>query len=379
MATIAVTGVGGLIGRALVASLCEAPGEVTRVIGFDVRVPEDLAGSGGPADRDRPDSCPPALDLHVMDVRDPALEGLLEGVDVLVHLAFQFDPIRDLDEMRSINVDGTRAVLEAARASSVPRVIYLSSVLAYDPSAPSAGDPSVPSGGDPSVPSGGDPSALTESSPLCPSGGFAYASHKREVETWLWPWHAAGDGPALTVLRSAAVLGPGVQNFVTRAFEQAVIPELPDPPPLQFVHVDDVVGAIVHALRTPIDGAFNVAPDGGIDFDRTVTLIGRPTVPMDVATLERLAVRGHRLGLLEVDAGIVDLFRHRWVMSNERLRATGWTPTRSNEEALLETMLEHEGYLALGRVRLPRRALRAAGLAAAAGLLAAGAAALRRR
>jgi nucleoside-diphosphate-sugar epimerase len=352
MTTIAVTGVGGLIGRALVAGLRGDPLGISRVIGLDVRIPEGLAGPDGPV-----------LELHGMDVRDPGIGELLVGVDVLVHLAFQFDPIRDLEEMRSINVDGTRSVLEAARAAGVPRVIYLSSVLAYDASAQTADDPG----------------ALTETSPLRASGGFAYASHKREVETWLWPWHAAGDGPALTVLRSAAVLGPGVQNFVTRAFEQPVIPALPDAPPLQFVHVDDVVGAIVHALHTPLDGAFNVAPDGGIDFDRTVTLVGRPTVPMDAATLERLATRGHRLGLVEVDEGIVDLFRYRWVMSNERLRATGWAPTRSNEEALLETMLEHEGYVTLGRLRLSRRSVRAVGVAAAAGLLAAGAAALRRR
>jgi len=362
MTTIAITGAGGLVGRALVAALRSDPGEVTRIVGLDVRLPDTPASPDGPE-----------LALHAMDVRDPALGGLLEGVDALVHLAFQFDPIRDLDEMRSINVDGTRAVLEAARTAGVARLIYLSSVLAYDPSAPHGGDPSAPHGGDPTE------RLLTETSPLRESGGFAYASHKREVEAWLWPWHASGDGPALTVLRSAAVLGPGVQNFVTRAFEQPVIPALPDAPPLQFVHVDDVVGAIVHALRTPLDGAFNVAPDGGIEFDRTVTLVGRPTVPMDVETLERLAARGHRLGLIEVDEGIVDLFRYRWVMSNERLRATGWAPTRNTEEALLETMLEHDGYVTLGRLRLSRRSVRAAGLAAAAGLLAAGTAALRRR
>jgi len=366
MTTIAVTGAGGLIGRALMAALRSDPGDVTRVLGLDVRVPEadSSAVSGDSVEGDRPQ-----FDLRALDVRDPALTAALDGVDVLIHLAFQFDPIRDLDEMRSINVDGTRAALEAARTAGVARVIYLSSVLAYDPSALSRDDPSALT----------RDVMLTESSPLCPAGGFAYASHKREVETWLWPWHAESERPALTVLRSAAVLGPGVQNFVSRAFEQPAIPELPDAPPLQFVHVDDVVAAIVHALRTPLDGAFNVAPDGGIDFERTVTLVGRPTVPMDLETLERLAARGHRLGLVEVDEGIVDLFRHRWVMSNERLRATGWVPTRSNEEALLETMLEHDGFVTVGRMRLTRRSLRAVGLAAAAGLLAAGAAALRRR
>jgi len=346
MTTIAVTGAGGLIGRALLEALRRDPGDVTRVLGLDVRPLTDLAEP----------LAEPLVEPLVMDVRDPALEGVLDGVDVLIHLAFQFDPIRDLDAMRSINVDGTRAVLEAARSAGVPRVIYLSSVLAYDAREEARED-----------------GMLVETSPLCASGGFAYASHKREVETWLWPWHAADDRPALTVLRSAAVLGPGVENFVTRALEQPVIPRLPDTPPLQFVHVEDVVGAVVHAVRTPIEGAFNVAPDGGIGFDSTIALIGRPTVPMQPDTLVRLAARGHRLGLVEVDEGIVDLFRYRWVMSNARLRATGWEPTRSNEEALLDTMLEHDGHVTFGRSRVARRTLRLAGAAVLAGLVAVGA------
>jgi len=363
MTTIAVTGAGGLIGRALLASLSGDAGPVERILAIDVR-PPSVAPSVAPAAAP-PAATGPDVEHHALDVRDPALTTIFDGVDVVVHLAFQFDPIDDLDEMRAINVDGTRAVLEAARSAGVSRVIYLSSVLAYDAAA--AFDAAVAG------------EMLTESSLLHGPGGFAYASHKRAVETWLWPWHEADPRPALTVLRSAAVLGPGVQNFVTRALEQLVVPEVPDAPPLQFVHVDDVVGAVVHALRTPIDGAFNVAPDGGIDFASTVALIGRPTVPMAPDVLERLAAGAHRLGLFEVDEGIVDLFRYCWVMSNERLRATGWEPVRSNEEALLDTMIEHEGYVTLGRFRLRRTTLRGVGLATTAAVLAASVAALRRR
>jgi nucleoside-diphosphate-sugar epimerase len=366
MTTIAITGAGGFIGRALVGALRRDPGEVTRVLGLDVRLPADLSEQTATSAA----SDGPEVEFVAMDVRDPALGSSLDGVDVLVHLAFQLDPIRDLDEMRSINVDGTRAVMEAARAAGVPRVVYLSSVLAYD-----TRDATSDAMRDGDRDSDG---MLIETSPVRASGGFAYASHKREVETWLWPWHAEQDTPALTVLRSAAVLGPGVENFVTRALEQPVIPRLPETPPLQFVHVDDVVGAVVHAVRTPIDGAFNVAPDGGIDFDNTIAIIGRPTVPMQLETLERLAARGHRLGLVEVDEGIVDLFRYRWVMSNARLRATGWMPTRSNEEALLDTMLEHETHVTIGRLRIARRTLRVTGLAAVGGLLVAAAARRRR-
>jgi nucleoside-diphosphate-sugar epimerase len=360
MTTIAVTGVGGLLGRALVARLLagEQPQGPLHVLGLDVRVPEDLRGTGaalasGAASRG-------VLELRAVDVRDPGLAAQLAGVDVLVHLAFQMDPIRDLALMRSINVDGTMNVLASARAAGVARVIYLSSVVAYGAHA----DNDLP---------------LTEASPLRGTPGFTYAEHKREVEELIWPWRAAGDGPALTVLRSAAVFGPGVQNFLTRVLELPVLPDLPDAPPLQFVHVDDVVGAIVHAIDTGIDGAFNVAPDGWLEYAQVLALSGRRTLPLEHSRLRTLVARAHRLGLGELEPGVVALFRHPWVLSNERLRGTGWTPTRTNEEALLETVIEHERYVSLGRLRTSRRALRGVAVAAGAALAAVSVAALRRR
>jgi len=359
MTTIAVTGVGGLLGRALVQRLREDPRAVSRVLGLDLRVPTGLTVASAPDPRDAA-AVAPELDLRAVDVRDAALVGLLAGVDVVVHLAFQMDPIRDLELMRSINVDGTMNVLAAARAAGVGRVVYLSSVVAYG----AQPDNDFP---------------LTEASPLRGTPGFTYAEHKREVEELLWLWHAAGDGPAVTVLRSAAVFGPGVENFLTRVLELPVMPDPPDAPPLQFVHVDDVVGAIVHAIDQGIDGAYNVAPDGWLDYARVLALTGRPTIALDHCRLRDLVERAHRLGIGELEPGVVELFRHPWVLANDRLRATGWEPTRTNEETLLETVLEHDRFVSLGRIRTTRRVLRGAGIAAGAALLAAAAAALRRR
>jgi len=346
MTTIAITGVGGLLGRALVAELSRR-GTVDRIIGLDVTDPQLGATATD-------------VELRLLDVRDPRMADTLAGVDVLVHLAFQMDPIRDLDEMRSVNLEGTRNVLEAARAARLARVVYLSSVVAYGAHA----DNDVP---------------LTETSPLRGTPGFPYAEHKRDVETWLWPWHAAGEGPALTVLRSAAVLGPGVQNFITRLLELPVLPVIDGRlPPLQFVHLDDVVGAIVHVIEHELDGVFNVAPDGWLEHERIVGLVTRGTVEVSASLLERLIDRSLRLGVGELPPAIVELFRHPWVLANDRLRATGWSPQRTNEEALLEAVLEHAPYYALGRFRLRRDRLRIAAILAvtAAG---AGAVALARR
>ena len=64
------------------------------------------------------------------DLRDPAsLEKVMAGCDVLFHVAADYRLwIRDPEQMYRANVDGTRAILQAARANKVRRVVYTSSV-----------------------------------------------------------------------------------------------------------------------------------------------------------------------------------------------------------------------------------------------------------
>ena len=64
------------------------------------------------------------------DLRDPAsFEKALAGCDVLFHIAADYRLwVRDPQQMYRSNVEGTRAVLEAARRNGVRRVVYTSSV-----------------------------------------------------------------------------------------------------------------------------------------------------------------------------------------------------------------------------------------------------------
>ena len=64
------------------------------------------------------------------DLRDPAsLEKGIAGCEVVFHVAADYRLwVRDPEEMYRANVDGTRAILEAARKNRVRRVVYTSSV-----------------------------------------------------------------------------------------------------------------------------------------------------------------------------------------------------------------------------------------------------------
>jgi dihydroflavonol-4-reductase len=69
-------------------------------------------------------------DRALGDLRDPAsLEKAMAGCDVVFHVAADYRLwVRDPNEMYRSNVEGTRAILEAARKNGVRRVVCTSSV-----------------------------------------------------------------------------------------------------------------------------------------------------------------------------------------------------------------------------------------------------------
>jgi dihydroflavonol-4-reductase len=69
-------------------------------------------------------------DRVIGDLRDPAsLEKGIAGCDAIFHVAADYRLwVRDPDEMYRSNVEGTRAILSAARNNNVRRMVYTSSV-----------------------------------------------------------------------------------------------------------------------------------------------------------------------------------------------------------------------------------------------------------
>jgi len=335
--TIAITGVSGLVGRRLVQAL-ERRSDVTRIVGLDRFAPDGLTG--------------PRFTFRHADVRDPDIESALAGVDVLVHLAFQLDPIHDEDRMRAVNVDGTINVIEAAERAGVRQVVYPSSVIAYGAYA----DNELP---------------LTEDSPVRGTPELNYSEHKRDVEHWLADWVAGERSTEVCVLRLALVMGPGVQNFVTRILEGPRFTAVRDhTPPLQFVHLDDVVAAFEHAIDQRLTGVYNVAAEGWLSFDEVLALVDRRVVSVPEELAFATAERLWKLGIGEYPPGVVAHLMHPCVLSPAKLVATGWQPKVTNREALQETMREHRDFVAVVGLRARRstirRAMAAGGLVASA-------------
>lgn len=335
MTTVAITGVGGLIGRRL-AGVLDAEQAVERIVGIDVREHVEVVS--------------PKLEYRRVDVRDHELGSAIDGADTVVHLAFRHDPAGDADAMRSVNVGGTRNVAEAAAAAGAGKLVYVSSGTVYG----AHPDNDLP---------------LTEDSPLRPNPGYVYAAHKLEIERWLESWAEEHPRTTVTVFRPSIVAGPGVQNFVSRQIEAPrFVAVKGHRPPLQFAHVDDVVAALVAAVTGELPGVYNVTAEGWLSFDETVAISGVRVLEIPEELALALTARRSRWRLVDYPPGAVAYVMHPWVLSVDRLLETGWRPRHSNRDALVAMVEEHTRYLTVAGIRTTRQRLRvlAAGVAGAA-------------
>jgi UDP-glucose 4-epimerase len=305
MTTVAVTGASGLMGQRLLPELAAEP-TVTRFVGLDVREPERRVRG---------------LEFHRADIARSELKPLLEGVDVLVHLASVVDPIPDEALMARVNIEGTRRVLDAAAAVGVTKVVRVSSATVYGAWA-------------------NNPLPLTEDAPLRPNPGFSAAVQAAEVERILAEWRGDHPGVIVTTLRTAPVLGPGAERLPSRLLlGRPPLRVRGATPPTQATHVDDLVRALALVVLADHPGTFNVACSGWLDHDEARRLLPRSLVPALPAELvERVLDRLWTSGLGEVPPGVVPYLVHPWAISTDRLEALGWHAQRTNQEAIQEAL-----------------------------------------
>jgi dihydroflavonol-4-reductase len=115
-----VTGATGFLGSHVASALAEQGAELRLLVRptSNLKNLEGLLSSGRNAE------------TATGDLRDAAsLEKAMSGCDTVFHVAADYRLwVRDPEEMYRSNVEGTRAILEAARKNGVRRVVYTSSV-----------------------------------------------------------------------------------------------------------------------------------------------------------------------------------------------------------------------------------------------------------
>ncbi len=278
-------------------------GRVERIVTVDRRRTATLK----PADDNAP-----IIERHQLDLLSDDLEPAMAGCSSLVHLAE--DPDRRADPRAAIEI--LNRVLAGAEQVGCEHVVLLSSALVY--------------GAYPD-----NPVPLLESHPIRPMAELAHGAIKAALEARLTEWSAETGGRA-AILRPAATLSEGDSSWIGAALRAAtaVRSEQVDPP-VQFLHHDDLATALAMAAERRLDSVYNVAPDGWIGTELFRALRGEPAVrlPEQLSRWRLQAAKSvANRSLLD---GLEPYVRWPWVVSNDRLKAEGWRPTFSNEEAFV--------------------------------------------
>ena len=283
MASFAVTGSSTALGRLVVAGL-EGEGAVVQLVPGQ---PMALAGAG----------C--LVSLAVGPCPEPEPAGAAGRLAAL------------------------RQALDAASAAGVRRLVHLSSAVVYG----AAADNDVP---------------LTEDAPVRPDPSFAWAVELAEAERLVAEWRDGDPERAAAVLRPALVVAPSDGGFLPQALGGLSGPTpAGESRPVQFVHVDDVASAVVLCATSPspVDGPLNVAPEGWIQDREAAALTGSllppPKVPARLLSPARRLLWTLGVGVTPPEAE--SYATHPWVVASDRLRALGWSPSHTVEEAVVAT------------------------------------------
>ncbi|MFC0714363.1 NAD-dependent epimerase/dehydratase family protein [Cellulomonas biazotea] len=173
--------------------------------------------------------------------------------------------------------------------------------------------------------------------------------------------------PLVTVLRPAALVGPGVDTFVTRHFEAPRLLTVRGAVrQWQFVHVDDVASAARFAVEHGLTGALTVGAIDVLSPSQVEAAAGMRRVELAPTTAFGTAERLHRVGVLPAPASELAFVVYPWTVASDRLLAAGWTPRWSSPECL-DVLLEGvQGRVAVAGRRVGSRDAAALGAAGAA-------------
>jgi UDP-glucose 4-epimerase len=263
-------------------------------------------------------NAPAGVEMHEVDIRKRAAEEVFRKSrpEAVVHMATVTHLVERSEDRYRINLGGTRAVFDHARAYGVRHVVFVGRHTYYG-AAPDA------------------PLYHTEDEP--PMAAFTFPELSDLVAADLYATTALWRSPDLctTVLRICYTLGPSGVGTLCGYLRGPRVPTILGFDPLfQFLHDRDVARAIARALDTRLRGVFNVAGPQPVPLSTIVRATGRRTIPLPEIVFNLLL---GRFGLPRLPPGALGHIKYPVVIDAAAFRkATGFTYEVDEVQAMRE-------------------------------------------
>ncbi len=301
-----VTGGSGYFGSALVDRLVSAGHQVRNLDLLTAEHPE-------------------GVDFVQGDIRDPdAVATAVEGSEVVFHNVAQVPLARDPSELRTVNVDGTRVLLDACRRLGVGKVVHTSSSAVFG------------------IPDSNPVFPTTVPRPIEPYG------HAKLAAEWVC-LDAARTGLDVSIVRPRTVVGHGRLGIFGILFDW--IADGADPVVLgdgtnryQFVHADDLADACIRAGAVSGPGVYNIGADRFGTMAETIAAVCRHAGTG--SRVRRMPERPASAAMrLTAALGVTPFAPYHWMMYAKSLwfdldhahDGLGWEPRWSTDEMFAQS------------------------------------------
>jgi UDP-glucose 4-epimerase len=143
--------------------------------------------------------------------------------------------------------------------------------------------------------------------------------------------------PAVTVttLRFCNGLGPDLHTSHSRLLALPAVPGiLGFDPRYQFIHEDDIVGALHHAAVNELPGVYNVAPDGVLVLSEVASLLGKPYAPVLPPWGTSVATRAWGVAGVRFPEEVRRQLRYGRGLDNRKLKLSGFRFSLTTRETV---------------------------------------------
>jgi len=306
---VALTGAASFLGRNMVGVL-EEDARTARVICIDIKAPD----TSGPKTRMYP------VDLTAPSAEERVPEILAsEHADTLLRLGFLSSPTHATAWAHELESVGTMHVLNAARKASLRKLVLWSQTILY--------------GAHPT-----NPNFLSERHALRADPDEPFFADKMAAEREVTAFAAKAKGTIVTILRTAPIVGPTVNNYITRYLaERAVITLLGFDPLWQFIHEVDAIAAFKLAIDRDFQGIYNIVGEGVLPLSTVIKLAGRTRVPIFHPAAETIIAASWAAQAAFAPPSFMRYLRYLCVADGEKAaRVMGFRPAYTTREALLD-------------------------------------------
>ena len=252
------------------------------------------------------------------DIRSPSIQEPMNGLDALVHLAFIVEPLKDRKAMYDINLGGSKNVLKAAEAHSVPQLVVASSVAAYGTLEPGT-------------------EVIDEDTPLIEEPRCYYAHTKYLVEKELDLFEKRNFGVVVSRLRPTILMGPSCFNFFLELGSWPMMIDVPGGGKIPIVHEEDAAEAFFLALKKKAEGPFLISLPDPLAIAELARVLGKRRVVLPGWAVQGLAWAMYRSGRGKFSPDWAVLFlenRYPRLDISRAGKVLGWKPAHAPEETL---------------------------------------------